>query len=372
MAPITTQKLVKKTVDPFLHMYDAPHFPFESLSDVSLDLGLTQATAMTGQQYLESNGIGAKFANDVIQASTRVNYGQNLDTIHGLETMVCMSTDGAMSIKGGNWQIFERMLNASGAGVDLDTGVTGIARHENGTYTISSTSSSEDTEGQNEQLFDSVVLAAPFQYSKIGITPPLAREPDTIPYVKLHVTLFTTPHKLSQAYFGLPPDSSVPSMVLTTLPGPSPFTSISRHRTILRNGISHGLYKIFSKQPITADLLSQLYAFDLDDDLEPSSSISSIPAEHISWSYEKIWNSYPVLLPRVTFEEIKLDENLWYTSGIESFISTMETSSLMGMNVARLMIDGWEEKDAESFVEEDWVMLDAGSPHGAGMGDSEL
>lgn len=34
---------------------------------------------------------------------------------------------------------------------------------------------------------------------------------------------------------------------------------------------------------------------------------------------------------------------LWYTAGIEQFISTMETSSLMGMNVARLVVDGWGE-----------------------------
>lgn len=34
---------------------------------------------------------------------------------------------------------------------------------------------------------------------------------------------------------------------------------------------------------------------------------------------------------------------LWYTSGIEGFISTMETSSLMGRNVARLIVDGWLE-----------------------------
>ena len=35
---------------------------------------------------------------------------------------------------------------------------------------------------------------------------------------------------------------------------------------------------------------------------------------------------------------------MWYTSGIESFISTMETSSLMGMNVAKLVVDGWERE----------------------------
>lgn len=43
---------------------------------------------------------------------------------------------------------------------------------------------------------------------------------------------------------------------------------------------------------------------------------------------------------------------MWYTSGIESFISTMETSSLMGMNVARLVVDGWEVEDDERRVQE--------------------
>ena len=38
---------------------------------------------------------------------------------------------------------------------------------------------------------------------------------------------------------------------------------------------------------------------------------------------------------------------MWYTSGIESFISTMETSSLMGMNVARLIADGWKQERTE-------------------------
>jgi prenylcysteine oxidase/farnesylcysteine lyase len=37
---------------------------------------------------------------------------------------------------------------------------------------------------------------------------------------------------------------------------------------------------------------------------------------------------------------------LWYTSGIERFISTMETSALMGKNVARLVVDGWLEDEA--------------------------
>lgn len=84
----------------------------------------------------------------------------------------------------------------------------------------------------------------------------------------------------------------------------------------------------------------------------------------LSWKYEKIWQSYPVEKPRVTFEDIMIDipssgsdgesgaergagkgsRHLYYTSGIEGFISTMETSSLMGANVARLLVDEWMEE----------------------------
>lgn len=41
----------------------------------------------------------------------------------------------------------------------------------------------------------------------------------------------------------------------------------------------------------------------------------------------------------MTFEELELAPGFYYTSGIESFISTMETSALMGMNVAQLIVD---------------------------------
>lgn len=52
-----------------------------------------------------------------------------------------------------------------------------------------------------------------------------------------------------------------------------------------------------------------------------------------------MWHSYPYEYPRVTFEGPELAPGFYYTSGIESFISTMETSALMGMNVAQLIVD---------------------------------
>lgn len=43
----------------------------------------------------------------------------------------------------------------------------------------------------------------------------------------------------------------------------------------------------------------------------------------------------------MTFEEIELARGFYYTSGMESFISTMETNALMGMNVAQLIVNDY-------------------------------
>jgi prenylcysteine oxidase/farnesylcysteine lyase len=87
-APLWTNRLMKSAVGKFLTMYDEPVFPWKSLSEVVEQVGLLEATGVTGEQYLKANGIGELFGREVIQASTRVNYASNLAYIHGLEAMV--------------------------------------------------------------------------------------------------------------------------------------------------------------------------------------------------------------------------------------------------------------------------------------------
>ncbi len=371
LAPIRTQQLMKKTVGAFLKMYDEPHFPFKDLSQTAYDLGLTEATAATGEQFLEANGIQGQFGMDIIQASTRVNYAQNLDKIHGLESMVCMATDGAMSIQGGNWQIFDGMLKASGAKILHNTSVSNVYRQNDGSYAVNALSSSYPT-GIDLAVYGTVIFAAPLQFAKLSLTPAPVNPPPEIPYVNLHVTLFTSPRKLNPQAFNL--DSSVPTTILTTTPktnaNPPSFYSISTLRT-LTNPTTHQreyLYKIFSPAPVSASWLHSI--------LTP---LNPHDKRDISWIYEKVWQSYPYLPPRVTFEDVQLDEEgkVWYTSGIESFISTMETSSLMGMNVARLIADGWkrerevyesELEKAQSEGKEKLVEAEMGKAEGGNVG----
>lgn len=97
------------------------------------------------------------------------------------------------------------------------------------------------------------------------------------------------------------------------------------------------------------------------------STIDLESKDAITWYYPHVWHSYPYLYPRVTFEDPELARGFYYTSGIESFVSTMETSALMGMNVAQLIVDDYlqliesegkpeqkvlSEKEKDSHVEE--------------------
>lgn len=351
-APVRTQNLMKSTVGGFLRLYDEPMFPFKSLSRAAADAGLLDHTAVSGETFLEKNGVSRDFAREVIQTSTRVNYGQNLALIHGLESMVCMATEGAVSVEGGNWRIFDGMLRESGADVRLNASVTTIDRNPDGTITLTSSTLS----GTESYDFDELIIAGPLQYSGLKINTPLTHTPDEIPYVKLHVALFSSPHRISPKFFGMDPGSPVPETILTTLPkqndsthsledgvGPAGFWSISTLQTVPdpspSSGETHYVYKIFSPTRVSAEFISRLLG--IPHLPNKSAPITDLPSEDVSWTYEKIWNPYPFLYPRVTFEETRLGDNVWYTSGIESFISTMETSALMGRNVAALVVGSW-------------------------------
>ena len=187
------------------------------------------------------------------------------------------------------------------------------------------------------------------QFSNLSISPKPRIVPDTIPYVDLHVTLFTSPHYLSSAAFGLPDAEAVPRMLLTTLqadekPGADPFytsrvpfnsISLLGTRFNRRTGGDQYLYKIFSMAPASDSFIANLLG------VNTTSSDGGLREEDVSWIHRKLWQSYPFEVPRVTFEELRLDENLWYTAGMESFISCMETMALMGKNVANLIVEEW-------------------------------
>ncbi|KAF5024918.1 hypothetical protein F66182_3002 [Fusarium sp. NRRL 66182] len=361
LSPLRTKRMVSAMVDEFLKLYEPPYFPFKSLSQRSKQLGFIKMTGITGEQLFKDTNIDSRFAREILQVATRVNYASNLAYIHGLETMVSLATDGARSIETGNWQIFEKMVLESRATVYRNTTVASIetaqkkAQSSSPKYIvcISDANSGGDSPEQHSVEFDNVIIANPWQFSKIkageGV---LERAIDEIPYTKLHVTLFTSPLELSPEFFGLKPGSKAPATVYTTLDkneepkqgadgvGRTGFYSVSTLKYIInpKTGQKERAYKIFSPKPVTAEFLTRLLGTEI-----PESVISSkgedTSFKPITWYYPHAFYSYPIELPRVTFEDPVIGQGVYYTSGIESFVSCMETSALMGKNVARLIAD---------------------------------
>lgn len=410
LSPIRLRSLQQRTIGKFLKMYDEA-FPFRSLSTAAEGVDLLSATGQSGTEMLAAAGVSEKFSREIIQASSRVNYAQNLNDFHGLETMVCMSTEGAMSIDGGNWQIFDQMVKKSGAKVKYNTSVTEIASNTSPHEPSSAVHHFDhNTSQQSTTDFDTIILAAPLNQSAIKLSPPPTNPPKHVDYVPLHVTLFMTPHRPSSSFFNFPSHSpnTLPDTILTTLPpnldpsllphgipavGPTTFWSLSTLRTLhpstdgfdsiptasgsgsghiplepLELNTTQYLYKIFSPAPLTAPFMTRLFGWENDTATatNENNGISSLPSSLVTWSHEKLWLSYPYLPPTTEFDCFDLydtqcghdgeDANgqevdrpemsgkLWYTSGMERFISTMETSALAGRNVARLIVEGLEEK----------------------------
>ncbi|KHN97183.1 Prenylcysteine oxidase [Metarhizium album ARSEF 1941] len=373
LVPYRAVRLVKSSVGTFLRLYDAPYFPFRSLTQRAFELGLlrlTGVTAVANSPVLIRSvpKINPDFVRDLMQSATRVNYASNMAYIHGLEAMstrlliqqVSFSTDGAVAIAGGNWQIFEKLLQHSGAAYYPNTSVAALA-FQKGTdkpgsapkYLVSTKSSTSRSKAMMlPTAFDNVILASPWQFSDIEAAHGVIKHRiDTIPYMKLHVTLFTSPFLLQPSFFGLKAGTKAPSNVYTTLGkdeeahegpkgvGRTGFYSISTLRTVTnpRTQGKEFLYKIFSAEPVNSTFLSDILGTPVPPTFISNETTSEV--EPISWYYPHWFYSYPIESPRVTFQDPIVGRGLYYTSGVESFISTMETSALMGMNVARLMAD---------------------------------
>ncbi len=184
-----------------------------------------------------------------------------------------------MTVEGGNWQIFHGMVNRSAANVLLNTSVAAITRSSpdekastSPRYLIETTPAGTEAAAEEmDVLFDNVVIATPFQFSKIEAGDDVIQHAiDEIPYVSLHVTIFSSPFRLSRSFFNLTDSDPLPDFILTTLAkgdtptsgvegaGKAGFFSISIVRKAINsnNGKEEYIYKIFSPAKLTADFLS--------------------------------------------------------------------------------------------------------------------
>ncbi|KAF8203830.1 Prenylcysteine lyase-domain-containing protein [Pholiota molesta] len=315
-SPRIVDSYVANMVKQILVLYTAVSPKWDNITDLSARLGWTEIVNSTTADYLAKQGVSEKYVNEVVEAATRVNYGQNVDSLHALEGACAMAGTGANGIKGGNFQMFEQFLNRSGADVYLTTPVSSITP-KSSTSRLWSVKSARGTVD-----YKAVILAAPFYSTGITVPESISEQVKPQPYVHLHVTLLaTTAATPNPEYFGLSASSPVPRMMLTSTLGGThapEFNSLSYHG-LVREG--EWAVKIFSAQRLSDEWLNNMFQ------------------GKVGWVYRKEWDAYTENPPTLEFPPVKLDTGFYYVNSFEPFISTMETETISSRNIVELMLN---------------------------------
>ncbi|KAI8895732.1 Prenylcysteine lyase-domain-containing protein [Globomyces pollinis-pini] len=330
--PIQAGKISKEIATKFNQIYSFldDRLTWTNSNDMINHLGLEDQVTQTCKHYMLSKGINEQFIDDMLGGITRNIYLTDVDMIHSFGCQIGMfaSVDEVYSVVGGNHKVFENMLKDST--ISLDTTVISITK-QHSSYLVE-----VESDGSKKSIeFDHVVLAAPLTDSKIEFvgfdSSQFPIHPVT--YVKLYGNSFHTLipvtlvyGQLDPTYFALSKVSEIPMNILTPK-GASPFNCMAIKAKL---NATHTLVKFFSTAPLT------------DSDLD-SIHVSRIQTWTHSWDLP---GSYPLLtpLPVNEWELSNYLDGLWYANSFERWVSTMETETIAGRNIAIRLAESFSSK----------------------------
>ncbi|GAA5822985.1 hypothetical protein JCM10212_006528, partial [Sporobolomyces blumeae] len=346
-SPFTVRSLVARTVSSFRSVY-SPSFVslggFSSLANWASVTNLARPAALWASEYLEDQGVGSLFANEVVAAATTVNYGSPIDQIHGLGALVSLAATGAVSIKGGNRKMFEGFVGASGATLRLETRVTEILKLDKRDVDEGTRAKwvVKTESGQGGGTYDAIILAAPFHQTGIEIhNSDLATLIPRQPYVHLHVTIvLTNASTPCPSYFvsssSSPSRSTIrddqvpPTTIFSTFNTASrtkpEFNSLNYLKTLPPSLGNRFLsrHSIEARQRVHVVKLFSSRALATEQDLARIFGARN----NVLKVVRKEWDAYPELAPVTSSRDlsrVRLDEGFYYVNGFERLISTMET-----------------------------------------------
>lgn len=297
---------------------------FRSIGEFTRYGGLEQWALLSCNELVKKYGIDQDLVWRNWIPISRVIYDQDLkiNSFAGMVVLLSAFTT-SYTVEGGNSLLVEKLLAKSGADVHLNTQVTRIARVGNG-YSVTTVPASDGgasaSPKEQEQLFDSVVLAAPIEFSSlqfVNITLPPITPRTYSHWFVTHVAAKT----INPTYFNLPPSSEAPSYVLTSDNSTAPFNSI---QTEALGADGNVIFKIFGNVNLTSSTLERMFV-----------KLATYHVQH--WPY-----TFPDLSPvkdSSQYQPVVLDESgsLLYLSSMESVATAMEASVIAGRNAALLL-----------------------------------
>lgn len=302
VSPSRALRICNQLAHEFYKLYKEPYFPWTDLTKVVGEVGLNASIHENASKYFSDRHVSNSYQAAIIEGITRGFLATDINRIQALSAAVVLTgTVGARAVEGGNYQIFEKMIDRSGADLKLNTVVDEIHRQD-GHWTV------------NGQVFDYVILASPYQFTEINVKPQI--DIPIVDYIDLTVTYAVTTKVMNGKYFGAPESRF---STVFAVDSDHDFEAIY-HVAVTKKG--NHVYKIFSQDNLSLQETATLLGLD--------------PRDFVFFKSHR-WHAFPEMIPVEQFVKPEVTPGLFYTSGMDQFITTMETNALSGKNAAYLV-----------------------------------
>jgi monoamine oxidase len=268
-------------------------------------LKLRQLCREQADAFFRSHGVSERFVRELADGASRNNYGQQAAGLNAFVDLVSLAGLGLgggrlHTLREGNSSVPAGLLEHAGVDLKLGVEVKRIAP-SNHAWRL-------ETAAAGWLDADAVVLAAPLELTGIELEAP-GTSATRREFAVIHVTFVVG--TLDARFFGV---EQAPDSILTTEDAGS-LLSIQRVSPAL-NG--NAVFKLFSREPLGDDLLGRLFRV-------------------VRKTERLVWQAYPKLSPLGLGAAFRLAPRLYYTSAMESIVSTMETQGIAGTAVANLV-----------------------------------
>ena len=337
---------ISRELKKFQTIYDkqASGESYKTVPDLLIAMGgndFVQQTQVTAENLMTAGlGWNQRMVDELVCAAMKVNYGQNnqIDAFTAYVSLAGMDDGSLWSVIGGNYQIPEKALEASGASVHPGK-VTSVTRVPNGSgvkYSLEFIRCGADSSEQFSD-FDVVVVAHPLNVSTVqfkGFPEDIYTDAAKTPYHRTVATFVkgeingqtfglksdVYPHSFPLSILGI--DLKNPPVVFNSVCVNIPTTASEKEAKKnelrpLRDEPTR-VWKVFSNYVLSNEDKKKLF-------------------RKIDLEFVKDWLAYPEYDPPEEFPPFVLDgKGLLYINCIEKAASAMEMSAIGAKNVSLL------------------------------------
>ena len=315
MSLFWAKKNIDKNLSEFMRIY--PEIEkgnsFKSLGSLLSFWKLKELIHQSFEDYLIKEGFNRFYINEMLSCVIAGIYNQNVN-FNGFAGMVTLASmfGTPNSIKGGNYIIIERMIEALTKSnkfkLSLNTKVTEIEKLVNGKFSVKTNT------GLVEE-FDTVVIAAPLLKTDIEFKN-IELKSNIRPknFQRTHVYYIRS--ELKYERFGLCDYSEVPWAIM----------SMNKLKTDISEFLKmeKDLYKVQSDTKLSEEELSEYF-------IKPNILV------YKDWLY-----AYPKLdvMKDEELPDFVIDNNLYHVNAIETAASAMELSLISSKNIVNMIVGG--------------------------------